>query len=73
MYRIRMVVKYTNMTQTEVLKMPHDLFLANFKFAFIEEKMSTEEGRKYLKKAERLKQTEPDYKKLKKLKQYKTD
>ncbi|WP_443660448.1 hypothetical protein [Clostridium algidicarnis] len=73
MYRIRMVVKYSNMTQVEVLQMPHDLFLANFKYAFIEDKMSTEEGREYLKKAHRLKQVEPDYKKLKNMSSYKTE
>lgn len=73
MYRIRMVVKYANMTQSEVLQMNHDLFLANFKYAFIEDKMSTEEGREYLKKANRLQQSEPDYDKLKSLKGYKKE
>jgi hypothetical protein len=73
MYRIRMVVKYTNMTQNNVLQMSHDLFLANFKYAFIEDKLSTEEGREYLKKANRLQQTEPDYDKIQKLKGYKKE
>ncbi|SHJ64749.1 hypothetical protein SAMN02745248_00578 [Hathewaya proteolytica DSM 3090] len=73
MYRIRMVVKYTNSTQEQVLKMPCDLFQANFKYAFIEDKMSTEEGREYLKKAERLKVTELDYKKIRKIKGYKAE
>jgi hypothetical protein len=68
-----MVVKYTNMTQQEVLKMPHDLFLANYKYAFIEDKMQTEEGREYLRKAYRLQQTEPDYNKLRKLDGYKKE
>lgn len=73
MYRIRMVIKYTNMTQEQVLKMPHDLFLANFKYSFVEDKMSTEEGREYLKKAYRLQQTEPDMDKIQKLKGYKKE
>ncbi|WP_035290274.1 hypothetical protein [Clostridium sp. KNHs214] len=73
MYRIRMVIKYTNMTQEQVLQMPHDLFLANFKYSFIEDKMSTEEGREYLKKAHRLQQVEPDYDKIQKLKGYKKE
>jgi len=71
MYRLRMVCKYTNMKQSEVLEMPHDLFLANFKHAFIEDKMSTEQGREYLKQANRLMQTKADYSKLKTLKGYK--
>jgi hypothetical protein len=61
------------MAEDAVLQLPHDLFLANLKYAFIEDKMQTEEGRTYLKTAYRLQQTEPDYKKIRQMKGYKVE
>ncbi|WP_133158789.1 hypothetical protein [Clostridium thermosuccinogenes] len=61
------------MSQDKVLQMPHDIFRLNLKYAFIEEKMQTEEGREYLRKAYRLQQTKPDMDKLRKLKGYKAE
>lgn len=73
MHSIRLVSKYTGLNQKEVLELPHDMFLLNMKYAFIEDKMSTEEGRDYLRKAYRLQQTEPDYEKLREFKGYKLE
>lgn len=67
MQSIKLVTDYTKMSQDKVLQMYHDYFLLNLKYAFINEKMQSEEGRAYLKKAYRLRQTEPDYKGIKEL------
>ena len=57
---IRRVMKYTNGTYEEALKLPTDIFLLCSKNMYVEELMQTEEGRKYLKDCERMKVTEPD-------------
>lgn len=52
------------------MRLPHDLFLLLRKEAYIEELQATPEGREYLRTAERLQQTEPDYAALARLPGY---
>ena len=53
--------------------MPHDLFLLLRKEAWIEEMQASPEGREYLRTAERLQVTEPDYAGLMKLPGYRKE
>lgn len=59
------------MTLKAVLyEMPHDLFRLCLRNAMVAEYEQTEEGRKYLQDAVRLRQTEPDYVKIRAQKGY---
>lgn len=59
------------MTLKAVLyEMPHDLFLLCLRNAIISEYEQSKEGRQYLKDAVRLKQTEPDFAKIRAQKGY---
>lgn len=57
---IRQVIIYSGLSYHEVMQLPADQFLLMRKNYVIEKMNKTEEGRKYLKDCERLKQTEPD-------------
>ena len=70
---IKEVMDYARLSYNEVLDLPCDLFLLMKKHAFLDRMNATEEGRQYLRDCERLKQTEPDYEKLKTLKGYKAE
>ena len=59
---VRRVMAYGNLSYHEAMSLPVDLFALMRKHSVVEELQSTEEGREYLAKCERLKQTEPDWK-----------
>lgn len=61
----------TRMSHTELLNLPYKVFLSYLKRYQIFDLMSTEEGRKYLEQVERIKQTEPDFAKLRQVAGYK--
>lgn len=66
---IKDVIDYSGMDYYRVLKLPLDVFMLMRKNKFINDCMQTEEGQKYLKDCERLKQTEPDYDAVRKFQQ----
>lgn len=57
---IKKVMEYSRLNYNEVLTLPTDVFNLMLKNHFVDECMKTDEGRAYLKKAERLAITEPD-------------
>lgn len=57
---IARVMRYGGLSYHEALHFPTDAFLLLKKCSVLEEYMSTQEGREYLDKCKRLKQTEPD-------------
>lgn len=61
----------TRMSHTEILNLPYAIFLSYLKHYQMFDLMSTPEGREYLEKVERLKQTTPDFNKLRKVSGYK--
>ena len=61
----------TRMSHTEIMNLPYAIFLAYLKHYQMFDLMSTPEGREYLEKVERIKQTEPDFEKLRKVSGYK--
>lgn len=61
----------TRMSHTEIMNLPYAIFLSYLKQYQMFDLMSTSEGREYLEKVERVKQTEPDFAKLRKVSGYK--
>ncbi|MGX1902433.1 hypothetical protein ACT3HK_13955 [Thermolongibacillus altinsuensis] len=61
----------TRMSHTEIMNLPYAIFLSYLKHYQMFDLMSTPEGREYLEKVERAKQTEPDFAKLRKVSGYK--
>lgn len=61
----------TRMSHTEIMNLPYAIFLAYLKQYQMFDLMSTPEGREYLEKCERAKQTEPDFAKLRQVSGYK--
>lgn len=68
MDNIKLVMDYGNLNYFQALELPCDLFLYLVKKATIEKLESTEEGREYLEKCERMQQTSIDLKGLQKYK-----
>ena len=64
--------EYTGLDQHKILALPLDLYMLNLKEAFIYKQNKTKEGREYLKKAYRLKQTDADLDKIRNMKNYKS-
>ena len=65
---IRRVIEYSGLNFNEVLKLPTDIYLLMLKNHYVDELNSTEEGREYLEKCERLNMTEPQRGKLQTIK-----
>ena len=63
----------TRMSHTEIMNLPYAIFLAYLKQYQMFDLLSTQEGREYLEKVERIKRTEPDFAKLRKVSGYKAD
>jgi hypothetical protein len=61
----------TRMSHAEIMNLPYAIFLSYLKHYQMFDLMSTEEGRKYLEQVERIKQTEPDFAKLRQVSGYK--
>ena len=61
---IALVMRYSGLNYTDALDLPTDLFLLFRKHAVIEKHQATPEGRDYLEKCERLRQTDPDLEKV---------
>jgi|GEM_PF-2477921 len=61
----------TRMSHTEIMNLPYAIFLAYLKYCQMFDLMSTPEGREHLEKCERMKQTEPDFAKLRQVSGYK--
>jgi hypothetical protein len=61
----------TRMSHTEIMNLPYAIFLSYLKHYQMFDLMSTEEGREYLEKVKRIKQTEPNFAKLRKVSGYK--
>ncbi|AMV11524.1 hypothetical protein GT3570_11380 [Geobacillus thermoleovorans] len=61
----------TRMSHAEIMNLPYAIFLSYLKHYQMFDLMSTPEGREYLEKVERLKQTSPDFAKLRKVSGYK--
>lgn len=62
---LKMVMDYSGLNFHEALALPCDLYMLMFKHAIIEKLNQTEEGREYLAKCERLKETTPNIQALK--------
>lgn len=60
------MIDYSGLDFYAVLDLPYDLFLAMRKRHYVDGLNATEKGREYLRDAQRLTQTEPDYKALRK-------
>jgi hypothetical protein len=61
----------TRMSHYEIINLPYATFLAYLKQYQMFDLMSTSEGREYLEKVERVKQTTPDFAKLRQSAGYK--
>lgn len=61
----------TRMSHAEIMNLPYAIFLSYLKHYQIFDLMSTEKGRDYLEKVERIQQTEPDFNKLRNVSGYK--
>ncbi|MBW7649785.1 hypothetical protein [Anoxybacillus sp. ST4] len=61
----------TRMSHTEIMNLPYAIFLSYLKHYQMFDLMSTPEGREYLEKCERIKQTIPDFAKLRQVSGYK--
>jgi hypothetical protein len=61
----------TRMSHTEIMNLPYAILLAYLKQYQMFDLMSTPEGREYLEKCERIKQTIPDFAKLRQVSGYK--
>lgn len=61
---IALVMRYSGLNYKETLDLPADIFLLLRKNALVDDYKATPEGRKYLEDCERLRQTEPDIKKV---------
>ncbi|MPL94034.1 hypothetical protein SDC9_40182 [bioreactor metagenome] len=61
---IALVMRYSGLNYKETLDLPADIFLLLRKNALIDDYKATPEGREYLKKCERLRQTDPDLEKV---------
>ena len=61
----------TRMSHTEIMALPYAIFLAYLKQYQMFDLLSTPEGREYLEKCERVKQTTPDLAKLRQINGYK--
>ena len=61
---VRRVIEYSGLNFYEVLNLPTDTYLLMLKNHYLDELNSTEAGREYLEKCERLNTTQPDREKL---------
>lgn len=66
MPNVKRVMDYSRLNFNEVLELPCDVFKLMIRNSIIDELSKTEEGREYLQKCERLKQTKPDIAELRK-------
>lgn len=61
MPHIKRVIDYSGLNYNEALDLECDLFMLMVKNSIVDEMKSTEEGRAYLEKCERLNKTEMDF------------
>ena len=66
MSAVKRVMDYSRLDYFTVLDLPCDVFQLMLKNSIVDEYRQTEEGRKYLEKCERLRQTTPDMDMLRK-------
>ena len=66
MSAVKRVMDYSRLDYFSVLDLPCDVFQLMLKNSIVDEYRQTEEGRKYLEKCERLRQTTPDMDMLRK-------
>lgn len=71
MRNIAYLIKTSGMSFKEIMDLPYSVFLSLLKHFRLIEIEQTEEGRKMLAKGKMLDQTEPDWNKIRKIKDYK--